>query len=158
MSSPETLDPELVRTVRSLAADVVAAGRARLEVRAAGRPDGAPAGFALTPSEPEACAVRVDVEVPGRAHVELGRHGTVLDVWDAGESGAVRDVVAEVVRAALAGAYEEWVKVDAAGRPRATFGLLHTDGGDRTVLTNTWPWRRRPGAGWTHVRYAPYAG
>jgi hypothetical protein len=113
---------------------------------------GSPATFLLTPANPNACRLSIAVDVPGEAYVAVGNRGTSFEMWSSDDLDRFESHLDMVVRAVVAGEYEEWVNRFSRGLKAAGFFPAP---GARVYHNVFWfpRWRRRT---FKRVTYEPY--
>lgn len=136
-----------LEVLRAAASDVLADGRARLEVQRwpGGEREAPERVLALIPADPAACLVRCSAHVHG-TDLWLGPDATLVELWDP-DPERRREDLDRHVRAVLAGRYAERTVQASAGRLRrraVTCREAIVDLGDETVVVRHWDQEHAP--------------
>lgn len=126
-------DEEVLHVVKEVAAGALESGGAALVVNEEPTGSGTLVTLCLTPQNPSACAVVVQLDHEAQISLFLGPDGTTatLELWDEDRAALLR-TLKELLTAVVEGRYEQKVKVTGRKNPRiAVKGVFALEDGPR---------------------------
>jgi hypothetical protein len=137
--------------LREAAADVLAAGLARLEVDV----EDGEGDVSLVPTREGAAPLRVQVDHERQLTIYPGASGMVYEEWSK-RPGELLDAVRDAVRCVIAGGYSEEVRLAPDGSLRKGKGWFARPGRDPERIRYS-DWTVEEGGDWERREYVPYA-
>jgi hypothetical protein len=115
-------EEEIVALIRAEAGEVLAAGRAALELSPSEGEQ--PAMCELRPADEAASPFAIQIDSAKQVTLHLGRYGTVCEIYD-GARDELLDEIGEYLRAVLTGHYRESVRLGPDGELAKARGVLN---------------------------------
>jgi hypothetical protein len=144
-------EEEFVSMIRDVAGDVLASGRASMEVEPSEGPR--PTMCELRPRNPNACPVTVQLDFAQQVTLYFGRFGTICELYNNNRTRLL-DEVRRFLEAVLAGKYKERVRLKDGELGRAKARLEAGDEVHKISYSRVGTlFRRSP---WQELTYEPY--